>query len=525
MLESDDALKEIQRAVVRRAAPGDPAATMGESDVFGLCGAVLEGKYRVDSVVGEGGFGVVYRGFHLTFEHDIAIKCLKVPGHFTAEAKKLFFEKFREEGKLLSKLSSAHLSIVRVYDFGVAQRGEGSVPFMVLEWLRGVDLERHLADHGPFSERDAIALLRPAIDALALAHKQGIAHRDIKPQNLYVADTPDGPLLKVLDFGIAKAMHEGETATQLTTRTSSGFSAFSPRHGAPEQFRAKRFGATGPWTDVHALGLCLVELVTGRAALEGEEHADFFEASTNEARPTPRAKGATVSDAFEALCARALSLKPSDRFQSAGELLAELDRVGSNAPAAGAVAPSRTIAAEPLELPSEEPPRRAKRTRRRGRELGETELADAPPPMAVAPTAIAPEKTPPRAASPQQGSIDGGRLALIVVSALVTGAFVIYLVATSGKSTDAPAPSASISAAPSAPSSTNKMGPTPRSPTPPPPTAKPTGARPAQGQGACETPGRQCLRKVAWQPVPQSKPECVECCGANCVLDENCVCR
>lgn len=96
-------------------------------------------------------------------------------------------------------------------------------------------------------------------------------------------------VLKVLDFGIAKAMQEGETATQLATRTSSGFSAFSPQYGAPEQFRAKRYGATGPWTDVHALGLILTELVSGRRALVGEEHADFHECSTAERRPTPGA--------------------------------------------------------------------------------------------------------------------------------------------------------------------------------------------------------------------------------------------
>lgn len=79
-------------------------------------------------------------------------------------------------------------------------------------------------------------------------------------------------MLKVLDFGIAKAMQDGESATQLSTRTSSGFSAFSPPYGAPEQFRARRYGPTGPWTDVHALGLILTELVTGERALTGEEH-------------------------------------------------------------------------------------------------------------------------------------------------------------------------------------------------------------------------------------------------------------
>lgn len=204
-------------------------------------GTTIDGKYRVDEQVGEGGFGIVYRGFHLSFEQPIAIKCLKVPGHFTADARELFLERFREEGKLLAKLR--HPSIVRVFDFGIASKSD--VPYLVLEWLEGVDLEEHLADRAePYSERDAVRFLRPAVDAIALAHRRGIAHRDIKPANIFLSDTDDGTKLMVFDFGIAKAMQEGETATQRQTKTSSGFSAFSPGYGAPEQFRSKKFGPT-----------------------------------------------------------------------------------------------------------------------------------------------------------------------------------------------------------------------------------------------------------------------------------------
>ncbi|MEI7893990.1 MAG: SUMF1/EgtB/PvdO family nonheme iron enzyme, partial [Myxococcales bacterium] len=115
-----------------------------------------------------------------------------------------------------------------------------------------------------------------------------------------------------------------ETATQLSTRTSSGFSAFSPAYGAPEQFHAKRFGPTGPWTDVHGLGLILVELVTGRSAYDGDEQAEWYEAAVRPLRPTPRVRGANVSDFFEAVCARALAIRPADRFPDAGALLAAL---------------------------------------------------------------------------------------------------------------------------------------------------------------------------------------------------------
>jgi serine/threonine-protein kinase len=312
---------------------------MGE-DLFGLVGTTLDGKYRVDAQVGEGGFGVVYRGFHLSFEQPVAIKCLKVPAHFTSEAKQLFMDKFREEGKLLAKLR--HPAIVRVFDFGVVP--ESNLPFLVLEWMDGRDLEEALTDRAePFSETEAIRFLRPAVDAIALAHRRGVAHRDIKPANLFLADTEDGTKLMVLDFGIAKAMQEGETATQRQTKTSSGFSAFSPGYGAPEQFHSKKYGPTGPWTDVHALGLILVELLAGRPALEGEEMADFLLACVRQDRPTPRALGLDVSDAFETICGQALALMPGDRFSSAEDLLLALEGLTD---AAASDSHSAAVAAE-----------------------------------------------------------------------------------------------------------------------------------------------------------------------------------
>ncbi len=303
------------------------------SDVFGLIGTTIKDQYRIDTVIGEGGFGIVYQGFHLSFEHPVAIKCLKVPAHFTINAKQLFFDKFREEGKLLSKLSN-HPSIVRVFDFGVSKTTSGfEVPYLVLEWLNGRELGQMVRERGAFSEAEAIELLSPVVDAIAMAHSMGIAHRDLKPANLFVANTPRGTVIKVLDFGIAKAMQEGESATQITINTSSGFHAFSPQYGAPEQFRPKKFGPTGPWTDVHALALLLVELVTGESALAGEERADFLIAATAPERPTPRAKGITVGDAFERLCSKALSLAPSDRYESAVAMLAALRGVSrSGAP-------------------------------------------------------------------------------------------------------------------------------------------------------------------------------------------------
>jgi serine/threonine protein kinase len=304
--------------------PGDP---------FRLVGTVIDSRYRVLSVVGEGGFGVVYAGHHLAFDHAIAIKCLKVPAHFNGEARAVFLERFKAEGKLLSKLSQ-NPGIVRVFDYGLVTTGGLDVPYLVLEWLHGHTLEDHLdglrtQGRPRMDPAEAVRLLLPAVEAIAFAHGERVVHRDIKPANLFVVDGKRGPTLKVLDFGIAKAMQDGEHATMMASGTSSGFHAFSPPYGAPEQFHAKRFGETGPWTDVHALGLVLSEMLSGRRAFVGDDFPDLFQLATGEARPSPAALGVAVPPALEALCARCLALAPAQRFHDAGALLAELQALAA----------------------------------------------------------------------------------------------------------------------------------------------------------------------------------------------------
>ncbi|MBN1611647.1 MAG: protein kinase [Polyangiaceae bacterium] len=324
-------------------------------DLFGLLGCVIDNRYRVDTVVGEGGFGMVYRGWHLAFDHAVAIKCLKVPAHFTWEARGTFLKRFREEGVFLSALA-AHPAIVRVFDLNVSEREGGqAIPYLVLEWLEGVELEallqeRRRAGQGPMSEADALALLRPAVEALQLAHQLKIVHRDLKPRNLYLAETRQGTVLKVLDFGIAKALHDGEMATRLATGTTSGFEAFTPEYAAPEQFEGKRFGGTGTWTDVYAFGMILTELVLGRRAYQGDSVFALYGEATGPVRPTPRGRGLSVSDAFERLCARALAVNPADRFASANELLEAFDETFA------AINGSFTkVSAPPLTAPSDPP--------------------------------------------------------------------------------------------------------------------------------------------------------------------------
>jgi serine/threonine protein kinase len=297
-------------------------------DSFQLVGTAIEDRYRVDAVIGEGGFGVVYRGYHLRLEHPIAIKCLKIPGHFTSEARELFLSRFREEGRILIKLADAS-GVPRIYDYGIAEARGQKVPFLVLEWLDGQTLEdsmraRRSSGLGGLSPTEALFLFLPAVDAIAVAHEHHIAHRDIKPPNMFLVRGSKGPTMKVLDFGIAKAMQEGEALAQAKTQTATSFRAFTPNYAAPEQFAPKRYGASGPWTDVHALGLLLFEMLTAVQANKGEDLVECLEFATSESRPSAKAAGAAISDALEAVLARAIARNPEQRFSDAGAFAAAL---------------------------------------------------------------------------------------------------------------------------------------------------------------------------------------------------------
>jgi serine/threonine-protein kinase len=294
------------------------------ADPFGWVGATIDGKYAVEEVVGEGGFGVVYRGHHLGFEEKVAVKCLRTPPTLVGEQRQRFFESFMSEGRLLHQLSRATAGIVQALDVGGAVSPNKTwTPYLVLEWLEGRSLEqdfsaRQKSGLGGRSLAEAIELLEPAARALALVHEQGVAHRDIKPSNLFISRIAGRDTLKVLDFGIAKVITESE-ASRAFEATGRSLVAFTPRYGAPEQF-SRRYGATGTWTDVYAFALVLIEAVAGRSALQGDDAAELFVATADaEHRPSLKAAGIEADPRIEEVIAKALVIELKDRFKTAGE--------------------------------------------------------------------------------------------------------------------------------------------------------------------------------------------------------------
>jgi serine/threonine protein kinase len=294
-------------------------------DPFGLANTVIDHKYRVVSEVGRGGFGIVYRGMNQDLEMPVAIKCLRLPGRLKESKRPKLLQQLREEGKILGRLSHQHEAIVRPIDVGSFMTDAGIwVPYLVLEWLDGETLKTFLGRRvGGMSLRGAVSMLDPAAQALALAHTNRIAHRDIKPDNLFLTELAHKRTLKVLDFGIAKALSDQQVFVYDHTKQSL-CTPFTPGYGAPEQFDAT-FGATGPWTDVFALALVLVELITGKPALGA---GSFFElgraAMAPAVRPTPRTRGVNVPDAVEAVMLKALQVEPRDRYGDALSFWIEL---------------------------------------------------------------------------------------------------------------------------------------------------------------------------------------------------------
>jgi formylglycine-generating enzyme required for sulfatase activity len=314
-----------------------------DSDALGLIGTTIADKYAVESVVGEGGFAVVYRANHIVWKRPVAVKVFKALGEVAKQERQRLLDDFIQEGALLADLSERSTAICQARDVGMLTTPKGDVvPYMVLEWLEGRPLEGVLEHErqtaAPLrSLVESIRLLEPIADALALAHKKGIAHRDVKPANIFVLGDPRGPDVgvKLLDFGIAKVVQDAQKMG--FGKTAGHITSFTPAYGSPEQFN-RSYGATGPWTDVFALALVTVEVLTGREPLSGDTLVQLaFAASDPTRRPTPKTFGAIVDDDVEAVFRKALAVQATDRFQTAGEFWNALRAAASGSSTAAAI--------------------------------------------------------------------------------------------------------------------------------------------------------------------------------------------
>jgi len=307
---------------------------MTTRDPLSIVGSIIAEKYRIERLVGEGGFAVVYRAQHTIWNQPVAIKFFNGLSSAPVDQREEFKNQFIQEGALLTELSSQTASIVQARDVGEYTSPYGQwMPYMVLEWLDGLALDELLEREratgiGPWNIEQVVTLLSQVANALDVAHGKGIAHRDIKPANIFVlGEQPRlSATLKVLDFGVAKMMSDNTQLKAAMAKTGMNITSFTPQYGAPEQF-SRSYGATGPWTDVYALALVAVEMLIGKPALEGDDIVQLaFSTGNPERRPTPRTLGAQVSDEVDAVFAKALAINPHDRFARAREFWGALEQ-------------------------------------------------------------------------------------------------------------------------------------------------------------------------------------------------------
>ncbi|WP_109208740.1 MULTISPECIES: Stk1 family PASTA domain-containing Ser/Thr kinase [Microbacterium] len=273
---------------------------------------VLSGRYRIDEPIGRGGMASVYRGYDLTLGREVAIKILDRE----LADDNAFRTRFRLEAQAASRM--AHPTIVRVYDAGedslTAPDGTTRpVPFIVMELVKG-RLLKEIISAGPVPVNDAVRYVDGILEALEYSHRAGVVHRDIKPGNVMVTDAGQ---VKVMDFGIARAVSDSSSTVAETTQILGTAAYFSPEQAKGEPVDAR--------ADVYSTGVVLYELLTGRQPFRGESPVAVAYQHVSEAPIPPSEVNDTVPRALDTVALRALAKDPFQRYQDAAGFREALD--------------------------------------------------------------------------------------------------------------------------------------------------------------------------------------------------------
>jgi hypothetical protein len=273
---------------------------------------VIDGRYLVHDVIGEGGMAVVLSATHLQLDVLVAIKFLRSELREHPES----VERFLREGRAASRIQSEH--VARVHDVGVGAYG----PYLVMEHLRGRDLEAVVRQDGPLPVDRAVEYVLQACEAMAEAHAAGVIHRDLKPSNIFLATRADGSkCVKVLDFGISKLTTRSDRVAAATV-TNPALLMGSPAYMSPEQASSAR--DVDARTDIWALGATLHELLVGEPPFgDGPSHTLWHRSLTE--RPVPISlRRPNVPPALDAAIARCLSADRRERYATVAELAGAL---------------------------------------------------------------------------------------------------------------------------------------------------------------------------------------------------------
>lgn len=268
-----------------------------------LVGRTLDGRYRVEARIAVGGMATVYRALDTRLDRVLALKVM----HPALAAEPGFVERFIREAKSVARLD--HANVVQIYDQGA----DGTYVYLAMEYIAGCTLRDLLRDRGALPPRAALDILEPVLAALGAAHRAGLVHRDMKPENVLIGD--DGRV-KVADFGLVRAV-DAHTSTTSTTGVVLGTVSYM----APEQIES---GTTDPRSDVYACGVLLYEMLTGGKPRAGGTPMQVIYQHLNEDIPAPSATVPGLAPRLDDLVASAAARGPALRPADAVELLARL---------------------------------------------------------------------------------------------------------------------------------------------------------------------------------------------------------
>jgi eukaryotic-like serine/threonine-protein kinase len=278
-----------------------------------LAGTTLDGRYRIDARIARGGMSTVYSALDLRLDRRVAVKVMSP----ALAGDPAFVERFGREARAAARLS--HPNAVAVFDQGTSDSRSGPVVFLVMELVTGHTLRDLLRERGRLGADEAVSLLEPVLAALAAAHRAGLVHRDVKPENVLLSD--DG-VVKVADFGLARAVAAPSAAT--LAGTFLGTVAYI----APEQVAR---GTADPRTDVYAAGIVLYEMLTGAPPFDGDSAISVAYRHVHDDVPAPSTVVPSIPPALDELVLRATRREPGARPADAGAFLAELADVRSDA--------------------------------------------------------------------------------------------------------------------------------------------------------------------------------------------------
>src|SRR5487761_2793416 len=266
--------------------------------------SIYNGRYELRSQIARGGTAHVYLAHDILLDRPVALKVL----YPELSRNDSFVERFRREAQAAANLS--HPNIVQVFDWGESE----NTYFIVMEYIDGEPLSSIIRTQAPISPDQAATVAGDIAQALGYAHRHGVIHRDVKPGNVLI--TQDGQV-KVTDFGIARAIGADEQVTQtgLVMGTATYFS--------PEQAQGLEVDGR---SDIYSLGVVLYEMVTGRAPFTGDTPVAIAYQHVREQPASPRSINPAIPSALEAIILQAMAKVPADRFRSADEMRADLDR-------------------------------------------------------------------------------------------------------------------------------------------------------------------------------------------------------